>query len=195
MSQIQNVATGRVFEVLHSRSQGLSPTEAAERLREVGRNSLKAPQRFRLLRILFRQLTNFFSLLLDVAAALCFVADAMQPGERMNVLGWALLAVSLLNALFSFLQEYRVERAMQALAKFLPPHVLVRRAGHEEELLAEEVVPGDVLVLAEGDRIPADLRLVECNGLLVNNAPLTGESAAIPRRRSIESAPSARPLR
>ena len=184
MSQIQNVATGRVFEVLHSRSQGLSPTEAAERLREVGRNSLKAPQRFRLLRILFRQLTNFFSLLLDVAAALCFVADAMQPGERMNVLGWALLAVSLLNALFSFLQEYRVERAMQALAKFLPPHVLVRRAGHEEELLAEEVVPGDVLVLAEGDRIPADLRLVECNGLLVNNAPLTGESAAIPLTES-----------
>jgi sodium/potassium-transporting ATPase subunit alpha len=180
VSQIQNVATEHVFELLHSGAQGLTATEAAERLREVGRNSLRAPQRFRLLRILFRQLTNFFSLLLDVAAALCFVADAMQPGERMNVLGWALLAVSLLNALFSFLQEYRVERAMQALARFLPPQVLVRRAGHDEELLAEEVVPGDVVILGEGDRIPADVRLVECNELLVNNAPLTGESAPIP---------------
>jgi sodium/potassium-transporting ATPase subunit alpha len=179
VSQIQNVVSERVFELLHSRTQGLTPTEATERLREVGRNSLKAPQRFRLLRILLRQLTNFFSLLLDVAAALCFVADAMQPGERMNVLGWALLAVSLLNALFSFLQEYRVERAMQALAQFLPPQVLVRRAGREQELLAEEVVPGDVLILAEGDRIPADVRLVECNELLVNNAPLTGESAPV----------------
>ena len=179
MSQIQNVATDRVFELLHSRTQGLHPNEAEERLREVGPNSLKAPQRFRLLRILVRQLTNFFSLLLDVAAALCFVADAMQPGERMNVLGWALLAVSLLNALFSFLQEYRVERAMQALAKFLPPRVLVRRSAQEQELLAEELVPGDVVILAEGDRIPADVRLVECNGLLVNNAPLTGESAPV----------------
>jgi sodium/potassium-transporting ATPase subunit alpha len=194
VSQIQNVATERVFEFLHSKPQGLTGNEAAERLREVGRNSLKAPQRFRLLRILFRQLTNFFSLLLDVAAALCFVADAMQPGERMNVLGWALLAVSLLNALFSFLQEYRVERAMQALAKFLPPQVLVRRAGHEAELLAEEVVPGDVVILAEGDQIPADIRLVECNELLVNNASLTGESAPIPLtaaavdRRLIDSA-------
>jgi sodium/potassium-transporting ATPase subunit alpha len=184
VSQIQNVAAGRVFALLDSRTQGLNDVEAAERLREVGRNSLRAPQRFRLLRILFRQLTNFFSLLLDVAAALCFVADVMQPGERMNVLGWALLAVSLLNAGFSFLQEYRVERAMEALAKFLPPQVLVRRSGREDELLAEEVVPGDLVVLAEGDRVPADLRLVECNELLVNNAPLTGESAPVPLTES-----------
>ena len=112
MSQIQNAPTERVFELLHSRPQGLTSAEAVERLREVGKNTLGAPKRFRLLRILLRQLTNFFSLLLDVAAALCFVADAMQPGERMDVLGWALLAVSLLNAVFAFLQEYRVERAM-----------------------------------------------------------------------------------
>lgn len=180
MSQIHNAAPDRVFELLSSREAGLDAVEAKERLAEVGRNTLAAPTRFRLLRSLFRQLTNFFSLLLDIAAALCFVADAMQPGERMNVLGWALLAVSLLNALFAFLQEYRVERAMQALAKFLPPHVAVRREGREIDLLAEEVVPGDVLVINEGDRIPADARLVESTDLLVNNAPLTGESAAVP---------------
>ena len=180
MSQIHDAAPERVFELLSSREAGLTAAEAKERLAEVGRNTLGAPARFRLLRSLFRQLTNFFSLLLDVAAVLCFVADAMQPGERMNVLGWALLAVSLLNALFAFLQEYRVERAMQALAKFLPPQVAVRREGRELELLAEEVVPGDVLVINEGDRIPADARLVESTDLLVNNAPLTGESAAVP---------------
>ena len=180
MSQIHNAAPERVFELLSSREAGLTALEAKERLAEVGRNTLGAPARFRLLRSLFRQLTNFFSLLLDVAAVLCFVADAMQPGERMNVLGWALLAVSLLNALFAFLQEYRVERAMQALAKFLPPQVALRREGRELELLAQEVVPGDVLVINEGDRIPADARLVESTDLLVNNAPLTGESAAVP---------------
>ncbi len=184
MSQIHNTAPERVFELLGSRKAGLTASEAKTRLAEVGANTLGAPARFRLLRSLFRQLTNFFSLLLDVAAVLCFVADAMQPGERMNVLGWALLAVSLLNALFAFLQEYRVERAMEALAKFLPPHVAVRREGSEIDLLAEEVVPGDVLVIKEGDRIPADARLVESTDLLINNAPLTGESAAVPLTQS-----------
>jgi sodium/potassium-transporting ATPase subunit alpha len=184
VSQIHNTAPERVFELLSSRKTGLTTAEATTRLAEVGPNTLGAPARFRLLRSLFRQLTNFFSLLLDVAAALCFVADAMQPGERMNVLGWALLAVSLLNAMFAFLQEYRVERAMQALAKFLPPRVAVRREGGEVDLLAEEVVPGDVLVINEGDRIPADARLVESTDLLVNNAPLTGESAAVPLTES-----------
>jgi sodium/potassium-transporting ATPase subunit alpha len=187
VNQIHEVAPERVFELLHSRPGGLTTVEAAERLHELGKNSLGAPVRFRLLRSLFRQLTNFFSLLLDVAAALCFVADAMQPGERMNILGWALLGVSLLNALFAFLQEYRAERAMQALAKFLPPRLVLRREGSELDMLAEDVVPGDVLIIQEGDRISADARLVECNELLVNNAPLTGESAAVPLTESGES--------
>jgi len=187
VSQIHEVSPERVFELLHSRPEGLRAAEAAERLRELGKNTLSAPARFRLLRSLVRQLTNFFSLLLDVAAVLCFVADAMQPGERMNVLGWALLGVSLLNASFAFLQEYRVERAMQALAKFLPPRLVLRREGDELDMLAEEVVPGDVLLISEGDRISADARLVQCNGLLVNNAPLTGESAAVPLTEAAES--------
>lgn len=187
MSQIHEVAPGQVFESLQSRSEGLMAAEAAERLSELGKNTLGAPVRFRLIRSLFRQLTNFFSLLLDVAAGLCFVADAMQPGERMNVLGWALLGVSLLNALFAFFQEYRAERAMQALAQFLPPRLVLRREGRELEMLAEDVVPGDVLLIREGDRISADARLVECNQLLVNNAPLTGESAAVALTEAAES--------
>ena len=187
MSQIHEVAPERVFESLQSRSEGLTADEAAERLRELGKNTLGAPVRFRLIRSLFRQLTNFFSLLLDVAAGLCFVADAMQPGERMNVLGWALLGVSLLNALFAFFQEYRAERAMQALAQFLPPRLVLRRGGRELDMLAEDVVPGDVLLIREGDRISADARLVECNDLLVNNAPLTGESAAAALTEAAES--------
>ncbi|MGB5311113.1 MAG: cation-transporting P-type ATPase [Polyangiales bacterium] len=187
MSQIHEVAPGRVFESLQSRAEGLSEEEAAERLRELGKNTLGAPVRFRLVRSLFRQLTNFFSLLLDVAAGLCFVANAMQPGERMDVLGWALLGVSLLNALFAFFQEYRAERAMQALAQFLPPRLVLRRDGRELEMLAEDVVPGDVVLIREGDRISADARLVESNDLLVNNAPLTGESAAVVLTEAIES--------
>jgi len=187
VSQIHEAAPARVFELLQSRWEGLNVAEVAERLRELGKNTLGAPARFRLLRSLVRQFTNFFSLLLDAAAVLCFVADAMQPGERMNILGWALFGVSLLNALFAFLQEYRVERAMQALAKFLPPRLILRREGRDQEVLAEEVVPGDVLLIKEGDRVCADARLVECNDLLVNNAPLTGEAAAVALTKAAET--------
>jgi sodium/potassium-transporting ATPase subunit alpha len=179
VSQIQNVPPERVFDLLHSRPQGLTTAEAAARLRELGRNSISPPARSHLARTLLRQLTNFFSILLDVAGVLCFVADAMHPGQGMNVLGWALLVVSLLNALFAFFQEYRAEKAMQALAKFLPQRLVLRRDRQEIEMLAEDVVPGDVLLIEEGDRISADARLVHCNDLLVNNAPLTGESAPV----------------
>ena len=92
MSQIQNVAPERVFPLLQSRLQGLTAGEAAERLQEAGRNTLGAARRFSWVRSLFRQLTNFFSLLLDVAAALCFVADSVEPDQGMNILGGRCLA-------------------------------------------------------------------------------------------------------
>ena len=174
--QIQQLSPPEVFSVLGSRGDGLSETEVAERLLEVGPNSFEVRDRGKWLRSLIRQFTNFFTILLLLAAAICFVANHLQPGESMNVLGWALLGVSLLNAFFSFIQEYRAEKAMEALQKFLPPLVLVKREGQVKKIPAPGVVPGDVLIIAEGDRIPADARLVSCVDLVVNNAPLTGEA-------------------
>ncbi len=177
--QIQHLSPERVFVALHSSEEGLSDAQAAERLKELGANSVEVRDPWRLVRSLLRQLTNFFTLLLFVSAAICFVAERLQPGENMAILGWALAGVALLNALFSFIQEYRAEKAMEALRNFLPPMVQVLRGGKACELLAEELVPGDLLILQEGDRIPADARLVEAESLLVNNAPLTGESQPV----------------
>jgi len=174
--QIQQLPPEEVFPTLASRPEGLSAPEVAERLLEVGRNTVEVPDPWKWLRRLRRQFTNFFTLLLLLAAAICFVADRVQPGESMGVLGWALFGVALLNAGFSFIQEYRAERAMEALKKFLPPQVLVTRGGQTTRILAEELVPGDLLIVAEGDRLAADARLVRSEELLVNNAPLTGES-------------------
>jgi len=174
--QIQNIAPDHVFRFLHSRQDGLRSAEVKERLGEVGLNTLEETRRLVWLKSLGRQFTNFFSILLDISAGICFVADSIQPGEGMNILGWALLGVSILNALFSFVQEYRAERAMEALRKFLPQNVLVRRDGQDVQILAEQLVPGDVLSLSEGDKVPADARLVEVQDLIVNNAPLTGEA-------------------
>jgi sodium/potassium-transporting ATPase subunit alpha len=82
----------------------------------------------------------------------------------------------MLNALFAFAQEMRAERAMEELRKFLPQTVRVRRGGLEHQLPAEQLVPGDIVLVAEGDRMAADARLIESEALLVNNAPLTGEA-------------------
>jgi len=82
----------------------------------------------------------------------------------MAVLGWALLGVSVLNALFAFAQEMRAERAMEELLKFLPQTVRVRRGGRERRAAADDLVPGDVVLVGEGDRVPADARLVEAEG-------------------------------
>jgi sodium/potassium-transporting ATPase subunit alpha len=177
--QIQDIPAGEVFDFLHSRPEGLTPAEVAERLREVGPNAIETRRRYQWLGSLVRQFTNFFAVLLYIAAAFCFVSDRVQPGESMNILGLALLGVAVLNGLFGFIQEYRAERAMEELRKLLPPKVVAVRAGREETIAADQLVPGDVLKIAEGDRIPADGRLIECQDLVVNNAPLTGESRPV----------------
>ncbi len=180
--EIVQVPTERVHETLNSRPEGLATPEVDERLRELGPNVLQAPRRFSWAGSLLRQFTNFFTILLNISAVICFIAHQLEPDESMNVLGFALLGVSVLNALFSFVQEYRAEKAMEALEKFLPRQVTVRREGREQMVLAEDLVPGDILLVAEGDRVSADARVVHSNGILVNNAPLTGESRPVAAR-------------
>jgi len=180
--QIHNLEVGEVYALLRSHREGLSTAAAAARLAELGPNTLAPAPRLHWLRTLAKQFTNLFSLLLDVSAVLCFVAERMAPGQGMAVLGWALLGVAVVNALFTFAQEMRAERAMEALSRMLPARITVRRDGSEQEVLTADLVPGDVLLLSEGDRIPADARLVECRDLLVNNAPLTGESRHVSLR-------------
>lgn len=175
IGQIHELVDEEVFEMLRSRPEGLTDSEVAARRREVGPNCLQSSPRLQRLRLLIKQFVNLFSILLDIAAAVCFVADSIQPSEGMGLLGWALLGVSVLNAVFAFAQEMRAERAMEELRKFLPQTVHVRREGLEIQVLADELVPGDVLLVGEGDRIAADARLIESEDLLVNNAPLTGE--------------------
>ena len=177
--QIPNLSASQALLSLGSSPEGLAAAEAADRLREVGRNSVEIRDPWRLLRSLLRQFTNFFTLLLFTSSAICFVAEQLQPGQSMDVLGWALGGVALLNALFSFIQEYRAEKAMAALRQFLPQRVEVLRDGRTVLLLAEALVPGDLLLLKEGDRVPADARLVKAEELTVNNAPLTGEAQPI----------------
>ena len=181
---IHHLSTEAALTRLGSSDDGLSPNEAQQRLRQYGRNVLCEAARFSFLRGLFRHFTHFLAVLLWIAAVLSFAADFMKPGEGMAMLGWAILGVILINAVFAFWQEYKAERAIQALHRLLPDKAWITRGGQSVEIVRSDIVPGDVLILEEGERVPADARLIDAVGMRVDNAALTGESR--PKRRTAE---------
>jgi sodium/potassium-transporting ATPase subunit alpha len=173
-----------VYQELQTSPAGLSAEEARARLARYGPNSLQEGRGPSLLRRLAGQLTHFLALLFWLAAGLAFIAHWVKPGEGMNTLGWAIVGVIVINAAFSFFQEYRAERAVQALRRLLPAAVWVLRDGQMQQVSRPDLVPGDLLLLEEGEQVPADARLVEAVNLRVDNSCLTGESR--PKRRTAE---------
>jgi sodium/potassium-transporting ATPase subunit alpha len=174
--KIQTLSHEEVFASLLSGPQGITDQEALRRQTEYGTNEINEVHPRSLLARLLAQFTHFLALLLWFAAALCFLSEYLHPGEGLLRLGIAILAVIFINALFTFIQEYRTERAIEELRKLLPFKVTVIRNNLECEIDAKEIVPGDLILLHEGDKVPADARVILSNRLTVNNAPLTGES-------------------
>jgi sodium/potassium-transporting ATPase subunit alpha len=174
-----------VLKRMETGSGGLSIDEARRRLAQYGPNVLTTPNRYSTLRGLSRHFTHFLAVLLWIAAGLAFAANAMRPGEGMATLGWAIVGVIVINAVFAFLQEYKAERAAHALQLVLPDKAWVVRAGQSVEVPRSDMVPGDVLLLEEGERVPADARLIEATGMRMDNAALTGESQ--PQRRAADA--------
>jgi len=174
--RIQALSHDEVFSTLLSTPQGITTEEAARRRGEYGLNEIHEVQARSMLSRLASQFTHFLALLLWFAAALCLLSEYLHPGEGLLRLGMAILAVIFINAIFTFVQEYRTEKAIEELRKMLPFRVAVIRNGAELEIDAAEIVPGDLVLLREGDKVPADARVVQANRLTVNNALLTGES-------------------
>ncbi len=170
------------LEELRTGLDGLSAEDAALRLQRVGRNALPQGEGPGAVRRLIDQLAHFFALMLWVAAALAFVGGMPQ-------LGAAIIAVVVVNGVFSFAQEERAERATRALSALLPEQATVIRGGRKARIPAEELVPGDVVLLREGDRISADARVIRSDGLKVDNSTLTGESQ--PLSRNADTLPAA----
>lgn len=181
---IYQLSAEEVFTRLETGPGGLSTEEAVRRYLQYGPNVLTPPQPYSWVRSLGRHFTHFLAVLLWIAAGLSFAADAIRPAEGMATLGWAILGVIVINALFAFLQEYKAERAVHALQRILPDKAWITRNGQSVEVSRQDLVPGDVLVLEEGERVPADARLTEATGMRVDNAALTGE--AKPKRRTAE---------
>lgn len=173
--------TQRVLDELGSSPKGLSAAEANIRLQEFGPNVLPSAKKVNLIERFLTQFRNLFNVLLIVASVLSFLSGWVYNDAGSIQMGLAILIVVVLNAFFSLFQEYRAEKAVQAIARLVPSNVKVLRDGQEIELDMADIVPGDILVLEEGDRVPADARLISAFEVTVDNSILTGESE--PQRR------------
>lgn len=167
---------------LGSSLDGLSEPEAARRRETFGRNRVEAVTTRPLWLRLLGEFTHFFAVILWVAAGLALFAETQQPGGGMRELALAIVAVILVNGTFSFLQEYRAERALAALRELLPAQVNAIRGGVARATRVDELVPGDVWVIEEGCRVPADSRILQATGLRADLSTLTGESLRLARK-------------
>ena len=168
--QIEEVA-----EMLGANRAGLTLEEAAQRLARIGPNRIQGTAGQRPLRTLFHQFQSPLAIVLVAAGVL-----AALTGEYVDA--GVIFVVLVLNAAIGFAQEYQAERSVQALMRMVAPRARVVRTGHEHEIPSQDVVPGDVILLETGGKIPADARLASATALLIDESLLTGESTTVTKQ-------------
>jgi sodium/potassium-transporting ATPase subunit alpha len=178
------VSLEEILKRLNTTTGGLSTEEANHRIELCGKNVFEETGKQSILVRYFKQYKNFFSLLLLFGSILSFIAEWLDPGQGNIFIAIALLGVVILNGTFTFVQEYQAERIMASFKNLIPPKTKVLRDGEITEIVATDLVVGDIIFLEEGDKVPADGRLIEENSLKVDNSPITGE--AEPQLRSLD---------
>ncbi|MBP9092904.1 HAD-IC family P-type ATPase, partial [bacterium] len=169
---IENLDPSAAIEVLDTTADGLSSAQVDERLKLYGLNTIKALTKKSLVKVFFANFVHLMAWLLWVAGALAFVAGMPQ-------LGIAVWMVNIINGCFSFWQEFQAGKATEALLSLLPLNAHVIRSGQELLIPAQQLVPGDIIVLAEGDAISADCRIVSASRLAVDESTLSGEARPV----------------
>ncbi|WP_436644268.1 cation-transporting P-type ATPase [Microbaculum sp. FT89] len=160
------------LDTLGATAAGLSTSDAAQRLETHGANRLPQPPRRP---AILRFLSHFHNILIYVLLGSAVITAVLQHFTDMAVI----LAVVIANAVIGFIQEGKAERAMESIRGMLAPHAAVLRDGERRSIEAEELVPGDIVLLEPGDKVPADLRLIRAHGLQVQESILTGESVPV----------------
>ena len=168
----------RIFADLNTSENGLADTEVRERLQKFGPNKLAEEERISKLKILLHQFTSpLIYILLIAAVVTAFLQEYKDTG--------VIVAIVLLNAVVGYIQEYKAEKNVRALKSMVVARARVLRDGKELEINGEDLVPGDIVLLASGSRVPADLRLIKTIELRADESMLTGESIPAEKMASI----------
>jgi Ca2+-transporting ATPase len=154
---------------------GLSTHEAADRIKLYGPNTLENKRRVHWYMVLARQFMDVLIFILLAAAVI-----SVAVGEITDAV--TIMVIVILNGILGFIQEWKAEKAIEALQQMLAPHCRVVRDGRETEITAKELVPGDMVVLETGNRVPGDLRLIKTLELRMNESSLTGESESVAKQ-------------
>lgn len=155
--------------------KGLNSQEAKKRLKIYGKNELKVEKKVKWYQIFIRQFIDPLIFILIVAAAISFAID--EIGDAITI-----VAIIILNGVLGFVQEFKAQKAIEALKKMLSLRCKVIRDGSEQTIDSKLLVPGDIVLLEIGDRVPADLRLIEAINLKIDESPLTGESIGVEKQ-------------
>ena len=164
-----------IFAALETSKEGLSSEDAKIRLEKYGINELEEKQKVTPLKVLLSQFANFIVWVLFAAAIISLVI-----GETINF--WVISSIIAFVIVLGFIQEYKAEKAMEALKRIVEPTTRVLRNGRRKEILTKNIVPGDILLLETGDCIPADAKIFDITGLKLDEAALTGESGAVEKK-------------
>ncbi|MGM0501635.1 MAG: calcium-translocating P-type ATPase, PMCA-type [Bacillota bacterium] len=156
-------------------SQGLSQQQVKQRLENYGFNKLPQGKQASVLDLWLAQFKDLMVLVLIAAVIMSGFLGELADAT-------AIFAIVILNAVMGFIQEFKAEKSLQALKKLSAPQSRVKRQGEVQEIDSQNLVPGDLIILEVGDKIPADARVIECNNLKVNEASLTGESTAVAKK-------------
>lgn len=177
-SQIIYLSPVEAYQLMKTSMEGLDETEVQLRLEKYGKNIIEKKKSESMIKKFLSNFTSLMALLLWGSGILAILSGSKE-------LGISIFCVNLINGFFSFFQEFKAQKATGALQKMMPAYARVIRNNQEIRILAEDLVPGDIMILEEGDRICGDARILRCNDFQVNQSALTGEST--PVRKSFKA--------
>ena len=174
-----------VFDRLRTERIGLRQKEAQERLLKYGANEIQVGKKISPFRIFAEQFKSLLVIILIMAAIVSYVIGIFPGQEARVVDSLLILSIVLANGIFGFLQNYKAEKSIEALRRLVTPKAKVIRDGLVQEIASRNVVKGDIVLIEEGDEVPADTRLIESKDLAVDESSLTGESESVKKETKI----------
>jgi len=177
----KKISVDETLKALNSNRNGLTSSEADKRLLEHGKNELVEEEKAGPIRLFLGQFKEILIIILIIAAI-----AAYYVGDTLDAI--VILIVVLINAIVGFIQEYRAEKAMEKLKGLISSEAVVIRDGQEQKVPASELTLGDLVLLEEGDNVPADLRIIESYDLLIDESAMTGESIPVEKHSDILTA-------